>query len=63
MEYMTIVERYEKGLISQEKAAEVAGLSRYAFLKLLAHYEVSAVQYTPELLEEELRYVCGESSP
>jgi predicted HTH domain antitoxin len=43
-------------MISQDKAAEIAGLSRYEFLRLLAQYDVSAIQYTPELLDEELTY-------
>lgn len=63
MKYAAVVKWYETGLISQDKAAEIAGLSRYAFLKLLVRYDVSAMQYTPELLEEELRYARGESRP
>jgi predicted HTH domain antitoxin len=43
-------------MISQAKAAEIAGLSRYAFLTLLARYEASAIQYTSEVLEEELQH-------
>jgi predicted HTH domain antitoxin len=50
-------------MISQDKAAEIAGLSRYAFLNLLAQYDVSAIQYTPDLLDEELRHARGEDRP
>lgn len=60
MKYAAVVKWYETGLISQDKAAEIAGLSRYAFLKLLAWYEVSAMQYTPEILDEELLYAREE---
>jgi len=63
MKYAAVVKWYETGAISQDKAAEIAGLSRYAFLKLLARYEVSSIQYTPDLLAEELRHVRGENRP
>ncbi len=48
MKYATVVKWYEAGMISQDKAAEIAGLSRYDFLTLLARYEVSAIQLTPD---------------
>ncbi len=51
---------YETGMISQDRAAEIAGISRYAFLRLLARYNVSAIQYTPNTLEEELHHARGE---
>ena len=63
MKYAAVVKWYEAGIISQDKAAEIAGLSRYDFLRLLATYEVSAMQYTPAILEEELQYARGESHP
>jgi hypothetical protein len=46
---------YEAGMISQSKAAEVAGVSREAFLMAAGRYQVSAVQTTPSELAEELR--------
>lgn len=47
------VKWYEMGQISQEKAAEVAGLSREDFLLELAKFNVSPFQYTAsEVLEE-----------
>jgi len=63
MKYAAVVKWCEAGMISQDKAAEIAGLSRYVFLTLLARYEVSALQYTPELLEEELRHARAENRP
>lgn len=63
MKYAAVVKWYETGIISQDKAAEIAGLSRYAFLRLLARYEVSTMQYTPDLLAEELRHARGENRP
>ena len=45
---------YEAGTISQSKAAEVAGVSREAFLMAAGRYQVSAVQTTPSELAEEL---------
>jgi predicted HTH domain antitoxin len=61
MKYAAVVKWYEAGMISQAKAAEIAGLSRAAFLSLLSRYEVSIIQYTPDLLEEELRHARGEN--
>lgn len=60
MKHAAVVKWYEAGMISQDKAAEIAGLSRYAFLALLARYEVSAIQYTPEMLDEELANATDE---
>lgn len=59
MKYAAAVKWYEAEMISQDKAAEIAGLSRYDFLILLARYEVSAIQYTADLLEEELHHARG----
>ena len=56
MKYAAVVKWYEAGLISQSKAAEIAGLSRTEFLTVLARYHVSAIQYTRENLAEELHY-------
>ncbi len=60
MKYAAAIKWYESERISQAKAAEIAGLSRYNFLTLLAQYNVSAIQYTPDLLEEELRHARGQ---
>jgi len=45
---------YESGRISQEKAAEIAGLTREAFILALTHYNTSPVQYSTDELAEEL---------
>lgn len=45
---------YEAGLISQAKAAAVAGVSREALLMAAGKFRVSAVQATPDELAEEL---------
>lgn len=45
---------YDRGLISQEKAAAIAGLSRTDFLDALARAEIPAVQVDIDELREEL---------
>lgn len=45
---------YEAGMISQSKAAALAGLSREEFLMGCGRFQVSAVQTTAEELAEEL---------
>ncbi|HVT42815.1 MAG TPA: UPF0175 family protein [Thermoanaerobaculia bacterium] len=45
---------YELGRVSQEVAAEIAGLNRVQFLDALAQFEVSPFQDTPESLKDEL---------
>ena len=62
MKYAALVKWYEAGMISQDKAAEIAGLSRFGFLQLLSKYQVSAMQYTEELLDEELSHAVGKDS-
>ena len=54
MRLAAAVKWYEVGLISQSKAAEVAGVSRQAFLAALARFNVSPFQVTAEELAEEL---------
>lgn len=54
MRLAAAVKWYEVGLISQSKAAEVAGVSRQAFLAALARFNVSPFQITAEELAEEL---------
>jgi len=48
---------YELGKISQEKAAEIAGLNREEFMLTLSSLQVSPFQYTVLEIEEELRNV------
>jgi predicted HTH domain antitoxin len=57
MRLAAAVKWYEMGLISQEKAAEVAGLSRADFIFSLARFRVSPFQYTAHEIEEELHDV------
>jgi predicted HTH domain antitoxin len=47
-----VVKWYEVGMISQPKAAEIAGISRKQFLAALNRFEVSPFQATTEGLEE-----------
>lgn len=48
------VKWYEMGRISQEKAAEIAGLTRAEFIFSLSGFGVSPVQYSVEEIKEEL---------
>lgn len=54
MRLAAAVKWYELGMISQEKAAEVAGTSRADFIFSLARFEVSPFQYTADEIEKEL---------
>lgn len=56
------VKWYELGRISQGKAAELAGLSRAAFIDALGRYGVSAIQLAPEDLEADLRSALGDTN-
>ncbi|MDP2753039.1 MAG: UPF0175 family protein, partial [Nitrospirota bacterium] len=48
------------GIISQEKTAEIAGLTRAEFIFSLSRFNVSPFQYTPEEIEEDLSKKKGE---
>lgn len=54
MRLAAAVKWYEVGTVSQSKAAEIAGISRQAFLDALIRFEVSPFQTTPDELAEEL---------
>jgi len=54
MRIAAAVKWYELGMISQEKAAEIAGLSRADFITALSRLHVSPWQYSSEELREEL---------
>jgi predicted HTH domain antitoxin len=58
---------YHQGLVSQGKAAEIAGLTRADFLDALFRADVPACQVTAEELKEELeswqRLSDGSSTP
>jgi len=53
MRLASAVKWYEMGLVSQGKAAELAGVSRQEFLQSLARFNVSPFQETAEELAEE----------
>jgi predicted HTH domain antitoxin len=52
MRVAAAVKWYEMGMLSQGKAAEVAGLSRAAFIYELGHFGVSPFQETAEEILE-----------
>ncbi len=54
MRLAAAVKWYELGQISQERAAEIAGLSRAAFISALGRFQISPFQYTEAELHREL---------
>lgn len=54
MRIAAAVKWYELGRVSQGRAAEIAGLTRAAFIDALSRYRVSPFQYTADELAEEL---------
>ena len=48
------VKWYEMGIISQEKAAEIAGVTRADFIFSLSRFKVSPFQYSVQEMKEEL---------
>jgi predicted HTH domain antitoxin len=54
MRVAAAVKWYEVGMVSQGKAAEIAGLTRAAFIAALSRFHVSPFQYSPETIYEEL---------
>lgn len=54
MRLAAAVKWYEMGKLSQGKAAEVAGLTRWEFIIALARYQVSPFQYTAAEMMQEL---------
>ena len=54
MKLSALCKWYELGLVSQGKAAHLAGMSRSEFFDVLSRYGVSPFQETPEDLDEEL---------
>jgi len=55
MRLAAAVKWYELGQISQGRAAEIAGLTRAAFINALGRYLVSPFQYSAMELAEELQ--------
>ena len=54
MRIAAAIKWYELGKISQNKAAEIAGLLRSEFIDALSHAGVSPLQITSDQLREEL---------
>ena len=50
------VKWYEMGIVSQERAAEIAGMHREDFLLALARFMVSPFQYSAEEVLREAGY-------
>ncbi|MTJ10609.1 UPF0175 family protein [Anabaena sp. UHCC 0204] len=57
MRIAAAVKWYEIGNISQNKAAEISGLTRTQFINALSRYQVDFMQYTAEELAEEMANV------
>jgi hypothetical protein len=54
MRVAAAVKWYENSVISQGQAAEIAGLSRAAFINALNHFKVSPFQYSADEIIEEV---------
>lgn len=54
MRIAAAIKWYELGRISQNKGAEIAGLSRAQFIDALSESKVSPLQITPDSLSQEL---------
>ena len=48
------IQWYAQARVSQDKAAEIAGLTRAAFIEALSQARVSPFQVSPDSLREEL---------
>ena len=57
MRIAAAVKWYELGEISQNKAADIAGITRSEFIKALSRYKVDFMQYTAQELAEEMANV------
>ena len=53
MRIAAAVKWYELGRLSQGKAAEVAGLSRSAFIEALSRFKVSPIQISDEEMQKD----------
>jgi predicted HTH domain antitoxin len=56
MRLAAAVKWYEMGVVSQEKAAEIAGQTRADFILSLARFGVSPFQSTADEVMEDLRH-------
>lgn len=57
MKLAACVQWYRQGILSQSKAAEIAGLSRSAFLAELSRRREPILQVTEEELAEEIAHI------
>ena len=57
MRIAAAIKWFELGEISQNKAAEIAGVTRSEFINYLARYKVDFMQYNAEDLAEEMANV------
>ena len=51
---LAAVKWYEMEVVSQSRAAEIAGLSRSEFIEALGRFEVSVFQYSVDEIAEEV---------
>ena len=58
---MAALKMFELGKLSSGKAAELAGLSRVAFMEACGRYRVSVFNYPPGEIESELRSELNEN--
>jgi predicted HTH domain antitoxin len=56
MRLFSAVKWYEMGKISQEKAAEIANMSRTAFINALSQYSITPFQETAEEIRQGLKW-------
>lgn len=54
MRVAAAVKWYENGMVSQSKAAEIAGLSRAEFINALNQFKVSPFQYSADEIVTEV---------
>ncbi|MFZ4675047.1 MAG: UPF0175 family protein [Nodosilinea sp.] len=52
---LAVVKLFEMGKLSSGRAAQLAGMSRVAFLMILGRYHVSPFQLTAEELEQDIQ--------
>jgi len=58
--FLLFAKLFEMGMISSGKAARLCGMGRVEFLMGLGEVGVSAINLTPEELEEDLKFARGE---
>jgi predicted HTH domain antitoxin len=54
MKYAAVAKWYEMGRISQAKGAEICGVTRAEFLRILSEHQVSVIQYDEAMLDRGL---------